>query len=580
MVEVSEQFLIDGKEFRIISGAVHYFRILPEYWRDRLEKLKNMGCNTVEFYIPWNFHEEKQGRFDWSGRRDVVRFMELAQELGLYMIVRTSPYTCGEWEFGGLPSWLLKDRGMRLRCSYPPYLAAVKAYYEKLMPKLVPFQQDRGGGIILIQIENEYGYYGNDSSYLRFLADTMRRLGITVPFVTSDGPWSRASFKNGSLPGVWPTGNFGSQVEKQFAAMKDYMDSPFPLMCMEFWCGWFDAWGGIHHTSDLAQNVKDLEDVLRLGHVNFYMFEGGTNFGFSAGRNATEAHADITSYDYDAILTEDGQLTEKYRAFKEVIARHTPIAEVPLSTAIKRKAYGTLECSGKVDLFSALPALAEPRQSPYPLCMEELDQSGGFLLYRTKLAPYEEALSLRFDRAADRAAVFEDGIRIAALLNEELSTGIKREKGTAGATLDLLFENVGRVNFGPLLEVQRKGIAGNLIVNDHVQYGFEHFGLPLDEAQLSRLDFAAGWRKGLPAFYRFAFEADESCDTFLDCEGFAKGVAFINGFNLGRFWEIGPQKRLYIPAPLVRKGRNELIVFESEGKAQATVTLCDSTAWA
>ena len=285
MFEIKDDFYMDGQPFKIISGAVHYFRTLPEYWRDRLEKLVNIGCNTVETYIPWNFHEPKQGEFIWSGMRDIVRFIETAQELGLYIIIRPSPYICAEWEFGGLPAWLLKDPKMRLRCSYEPYLRAVKDYYSVLMPKLAPYQTDRGGKIILMQIENEYGYYGNDTAYLEFLRDTMRELGITVPFVTSDGPWSEPVFKSGMVGGALPTGNFGSAAEWQFGEMKRFIGEDKPLMCMEFWNGWFDAWGEEHHTTEPEKAARELDELLKRGSVNFYMFEGGTNFGFMAGRN-------------------------------------------------------------------------------------------------------------------------------------------------------------------------------------------------------------------------------------------------------------------------------------------------------
>lgn len=316
MFEIKDNFYLDGKPFKIISGAFHYFRTMPEYWQDRLEKLVNMGCNTVETYIPWNFHEPERGKFLFDGMHDIERFIQLAQNLGLYIIIRPAPYICSEWEFGGLPAWLLKDKGMKLRCSYEPYLQAVREYYEVLIPKLAPYQLDRGGRIILFQLENEYGYYGNDTAYLEFLRDIMRELGITVPFVTSDGPWSEAVFKSGMVDGALPTGNFGSGAEWQFGEMKNFIGDDKPLMCMEFWNGWFDAWGEEHHTTPPEKAAAELEELLKRGSVNFYMFEGGTNFGFMSGRNGGSRTADVTSYDYDAPLTEDGQITPKYQLFR------------------------------------------------------------------------------------------------------------------------------------------------------------------------------------------------------------------------------------------------------------------------
>ena len=373
MFEIKDKFYLDGKEFQIISGAVHYFRTVPEYWRDRLKKLVNIGCNTVETYIPWNFHEPAKGEYHWEGMHDVCRFIETAQELGLYIIIRPSPYICAEWEFGGLPAWLLKDPKMRLRCSYEPYLKAVKDYYSVLMPKLAPYQIDNGGKIILMQIENEYGYYGNDTAYLEFLRDTMRELGITVPFVTSDGPWSEQIFKSGMVGGALATGNFGSGAQWQFGEMRRFISGDKPLMCMEFWNGWFDAWGEEHHTTSPEKAAQELDELLKRGSVNLYMFEGGTNFGFMAGRNGGNKTADVTSYDYDSPLTEDGRLTEKYAFCKKVISKYRSFDEIPLSAEIMRKAYGKIKCTAKTDLFSVLDRISAPKKSVYPLSFEELD---------------------------------------------------------------------------------------------------------------------------------------------------------------------------------------------------------------
>ncbi len=576
MFEVKEQFYLDGNPFRIISGAVHYFRTVPEYWRDRLEKLVNMGCNTVETYIPWNFHEPNKGEFIWDGMRNICRFIETAKELGLYMIVRPSPYICAEWEFGGLPAWLLKDRNMRLRCSYKPYLEAVKNYYSALIPKLAPYQIDKGGNIILVQIENEYGYYGNDTAYLEFLRDTMRELGITVPFVTSDGPWSESVFKSGMVNGALPTGNFGSAAEWQFGQMKQFMGENKPLMCMEFWNGWFDAWGEEHHTTAPEKAAAELEELLKRGSLNFYMFEGGTNFGFMSGRNYGSKTADVTSYDYDSPLTEDGRITEKYRLFKETIAKYETVREIPLTTEIKRGAYGEIPCAGKTDLFAVLEKISKPVQSAYPLTMEDIGQNYGYILYRLKIKDSETVNEIRLENAADRVQCYHDGEYLYTAFGENICEKFEPADKKAGGAIQLLCENIGRENFGTGLENQRKGILGGVKINDHRCFGYDIFPLPLDEKQLGKLDFSAGYSANAPAFYRFEFNADELCDTFLDTAGFGKGCAFINGFNLGRFWEVGPQKRLYIPAPLMKKGKNVLIIFETEGKAADKITLTDT----
>ena len=567
MFEIKDKFYLNGKPFKIISGAFHYFRTVPEYWQDRLEKLVNMGCNTVETYIPWNFHEPNRGQFIWEGMRDICRFIETAQGLGLYIIIRPSPYICSEWEFGGLPAWLLRDRNMRLRCSYEPYLNAVKNYYSELIPKLVPYQIDRGGNIILMQIENEYGYYGNDKAYLEFLRDTMRELGITVPFVTSDGPWSEPIYKSGMVDGALPTGNFGSGAEWQFSQMKKFIGDDKPLMCMEFWNGWFDAWGDEHHTTSPEKAAAELDELLKRGSVNFYMFEGGTNFGFMSGRNGGSRTGDVTSYDYDAPLTEDGQITEKYRLCRDVISKYTDIAEIPLTTNIKRKAYGKIPCTGKADLFSVLEKISELVCSNYPLTMEEIGQNYGYILYRTKIRDGETVNEIRMENAADRIECYHNGEYVYTAFAENIHEKFE--------PIDMLCENIGRENFGTGLENQRKGICGGVKINDHRQFGFEIFPLPLDEEQIGKLSFDEGYFAGVPAFYRFGFEADELCDTFLELDGFGKGCAFVNGFNLGRFWDIGPQKRLYLPAPLLKKGMNTIIIFETEGKAADEIYLAD-----
>ena len=280
--EIKDNFYLDSQPFKIISGAFHYFRTVPEYWKDRLEKLKAMGCNTVETYIPWNMHEPKKGEFKFDGILDVAAFVKEAEALGLYVILRPSPYICAEWEFGGLPAWLLAEDGMKLRTSYAPFLKHVKEYYNILLPKLIPLQITHGGPVILMQVENEYGYYATDTAYMQEMKKLMAEGGIDVPLVTSDGPYPE-SMNAGKLPGVLPTGNFGSKTEERFSLLSRYTDGG-PLMCTEFWVGWFDHWGnGGHMRGNLEESVADLDKMLELGNVNIYMFEGGTNFGFMNG---------------------------------------------------------------------------------------------------------------------------------------------------------------------------------------------------------------------------------------------------------------------------------------------------------
>jgi beta-galactosidase len=590
-IEIKDRFYLDGEEFHLISGAIHYFRVVPQYWEDRLLKLRAMGCNTVETYIPWNMHEPKEGEFVFDGMLDLGKFIELAKSIGLYVILRPSPYTCGEWEFGGFPAWLLKEDGMKLRCTYKPYLDHVKRYYDTLMPYIKKYTYDNGGPVIMMQIENEYGYYGDDHEYMKWLYDLIRSYGIEVPLFTSDGPYDDA-FRGGKIPGVLQTGNFGSHAKERFDFMKKYVDGP--LSCMEFWLGWFDDWGsGFHHTTSVEQNVEDFAYMLDNGNVNIYMFQGGTNFGFMNGSNYYDKLTpDVTSYDYDAVLTEDGQITDKYIAFQKEISKRYGLPEVEVPKPVKRKAYGKIKADGYVSLWDSLDNIADRHESVYPVSMEKLGQSYGFILYHTHLDEIPKMGEIRLMDANDRAKVYVDHKNIATMYDRELLEAKKIEPDveTLDKDLDILVENMGRVNFGPYMQKQRKGIDGPVLINTRQHYGYDIYTLPLDNIDklifgaVNETKFGNGAdiekenkeEKGTgPSFYRYTFEADECCDTFINMEGFGKGCVFINGFNLGRFWEVGPQKALYLPGPLIRKGKNEIVVFETEGKAQIELELMD-----
>ena len=596
--EIKDNFYLDGKPFRVISGSIHYFRVVPEYWRDRLEKLKAMGCNTVETYIAWNVHEPKKGVFEFEGRYDLVKFVRTAQELGLYVILRPSPYICAEWEFGGLPAWLLAEDGMRLRACHESFLKHVREYYDRLFPLITPLQITEGGPVILMQVENEYGYYGDDTRYMETMRDLMLERGVTVPLITSDGPFEE-SLSCGCLDGIHPTGNFGSRTKERFAVLAPYAKGG-PLMCAEFWVGWFDHWGNGGHMYGNPESPQDLDDMLDMGHVNIYMFEGGTNFGFMNGSNYyDELTPDVTSYDYDALLTEAGDFTGKYHKFQKVISKYAPIPKVEFTTEIKKRAYGKLTAVSQTGLLQNLENLSEPIVDNFPVCMEKCGQSYGYILYHSTLKHEQNIERIRLWGANDRANIFVDGRRVVNLYDRELdgeydvlAGAVKKAQDVNAAPadeeakpqnepvtfakdapIDILMENMGRVNFGPLMERQRKGIAECVQINGHIHYNWTMYPLPLDN--IDRLDFDRDCTEGLPAFYRFELEVDEACDTFLELDGWGKGCVFLNGFNLGRSWEFGPQKRLYIPAPLLKSGKNEIVVFETEGKATGVIELKD-----
>ncbi|QNK60278.1 beta-galactosidase [Paenibacillus sp. PAMC21692] len=569
------QFLLDGETIRILSGAIHYFRVVPEYWEDRLLKLKACGFNTVETYIPWNLHEPMEGVFNFDGLADVERFIALAGELGLHVIVRPSPYICAEWEFGGLPAWLLSDPDIRLRCLDERYLRKVDAYYDVLIPKLAPLLNTNGGPIIAMQIENEYGSYGNDQDYLLYLKNGLQARGIDVLLFTSDGPTDQM-LQGGTLPGVLATVNFGSRPEEEFKKFREYRPEE-PLFCMEYWNGWFDHWLKPHHTRD-GEDVADVLDrMLAAGaSVNFYMFHGGTNFGFYNGANYQDKYEPtVTSYDYDAPLSECGDITAKYKAVREVMRKHG--AEVPeeLPEPSRKKNYGTVAMKEAASLFANLDTLSVSVRRRCPEPMEKLGQNYGFIVYRTRISGPRKAQELRLQDVHDRAQVFLDGRWIGTVERwapKPLVVDIPEQ----GATLEILVENMGRINYGPRLK-DAKGITEGVRLDNQFLFDWEIYPLPL--ADLSALSYAPFQTQSKtaenPMFFRGELLVDDIADTFIRLDGWTKGVVWINGFNIGRYWEQGPQKTLYVPGPLLRQGANEIVVLELHGTDKPDIELID-----
>ncbi|WP_321384163.1 beta-galactosidase family protein [uncultured Enterococcus sp.] len=574
--ESREEFFYDGQPYKIISGAIHYFRVVPEYWRDRLEKLKALGCNTVETYVPWNLHEPQEGQFCFDGQIDLRKFIQLAAELELKVILRPAPYICAEWEFGGLPYWLMNDTAIRLRFNNPAFMKKIEEYYEHLLPEILDLQITQGGPIILVQVENEYGGYGNDKDYLEKLVEILRHKGIDVPLVTSDGPWGDM-LENGSIPELaLPTINCGSKVDEHLKRLQQFHGRKRPLMVMEFWIGWFDAWGDkVHHVTDEDAAAQELDAILSQGSVNIYMFHGGTNFGFTNGANYYERLApDVTSYDYDALLTEWGDITEKYRKFQQVIARYTELPTVEFSTRIKKKAYGEVVATAKTSLFANLDRLSTKVVNSYPIAMEKLKQAFGYVYYRSLIGKARKIDDFRLIGCMDRAQLFLNGAHLATQYDQEIGEKLTFDLSADENELGVLVENMGRVNYSVKMAHQQKGISDGVIINGAFQSQWDMYSLPMED--LSILDFTLEWQPGQPAFYQFNFSVSECGDTFIDMTGWGKGFVVVNGNNIGRFWEHGPQKRLYIPAPFLIVGENELIVFESEGVAKKTILLTDT----
>lgn len=576
------QFYLDSEPFKVYSGAMHYFRTLPEYWEDRLLKLKAAGFNTVETYVCWNLHEPQKGVFDFSGMLDIVRFIETAKELGLYAIVRPGPYICAEWDFGGFPAWLLADKNIELRCNNEIYLKHVKDYLEKLFSLIKPLFITNGGNIIAMQVENEYGSYSNDKKYLRALVDIYDELGADVLKFTSDGDWCNM-LSGGTIDGILPTLNFGSRAATAFSALKDYGE--IPKMCMEFWCGWFDHWGEKHHTRKADNLIPELQEFLKQGaSFNMYMFHGGTNFGFTAGANHQKCYEPtVTSYDYCAPLTEWGDYTETYHKIRKLLCekQNIPMGELPPSPVMQN--IGKVKLTQSADLFENLENIAQKHYSPLPRSMEAYGQSFGLIYYVTKLKGKYDAGFLSVEDVHDYAHVYYEKKKIATInrcKEKDFINKLKLKKqlfikGTSSESeIAVLVEGMGRVNYGKEL-YDRKGISNIRFINQ-VLTDFDVYSLPLDNLEKLKFKNIDTANKNGPVFLKGTFKAGKG-ECFVNMDGFTKGYVFVNGFNLGRYWDIGPQKALYLPSAVLRE-ENEIIILELEKFKTTEIIIQDKPA--
>ncbi len=544
-------FLRDGRPHRVLSGAIHYFRVHPDLWVDRIRKARLMGLNTIETYVAWNAHEPRRGDWDVTGGNDLGRFLDLVAAEGLDAIVRPGPYICAEWHNGGLPVWLTAG-GRELRSSEPSYLAEVSAYLRRVYEIVVPRQIDRGGPVVLVQIENEYGAYGDDEAYLRALVDVTRDAGITVPLTTVDQPTDRM-LADGGLPELHKTGSFGSRSAERLATLRRHQPTG-PLMCSEFWDGWFDWWGGVHHTTDVAAAAADLDELLAAGaSVNIYMFHGGTNFGLTNGANDKGRYLPlVTSYDYDAPLDEAGDPTAKFYAFRDVIAKHAPVPEeLPSPASPAPSLTAPLERVG-----TWTDAAASARVTEHPLSFDALEHLSALVRYDVAL-PETGGGVLVVDEVRDLAWVSVDGTPVGTLSRTRHDRALTIP---AGAALSILVEDQGRVNYDHRLG-EEKGLIGAVSLDGVPLTGWR--STPLDvEAIAASAAFGTGG-SGASA-WRARVDLDEPHDLFIDTGTWGKGYAFVNGFFLGRYWRNGPTRTMYVPAPVTRAGRNEVLVLELE----------------
>ncbi len=571
------QFQMDGRPYQILSGEMHYPRVPRAYWRDRFRMARAMGLNTITTYVFWNLHEPHPGVFDFSGQNDLAQYIREAQQEGLNVILRPGPYVCAEWELGGYPSWLLKDRSLVLRGNDPKYIAAMNAWFDRLAREVSPLLVQNGGPIIAVQVENEYGSFGHDHAYMEAVKSALLKSGIATPdtlLYTADGP---EQVPNGSLPGLPAVINFGTGDAKHGFTVLKKLRPDGPFMSGEYWAGWFDHWGEHHHTTSVAANADEYEWMLRQGYsVSMYMFHGGTSFGFMNGANSNGKNyePDTTSYDYDAPLNESGQTTPKFNAFRDAISRVTgkTLPEIPASPAAR--AYPIAPRLESASLWSSLPA---PVESDKLLTMEDLDQSYGYILYRTRLAASSGG-ELVIDGLHDYAQIYIDRKLIGTLDRRLGQSRLALPAIPSAATLDILVENSGRVNFTQVIRGERKGIVGSVTIAGHQPQHWQTFSLPL--TGLAGIHFQSSPCEG-PCFYHFEMNVPPGSgksgipDTFLNTHGLQKGMAFLNDQPLGRFWSVGPQFTLYTPGPWLHFGSNPIIIFDLQGTANESLATTD-----
>ena len=567
-------FLLDGTPFLIKAAEMHYTRIPAEYWEHRIQMCKALGMNTICIYAFWNIHEQKEGEFDFKGQNDIAAFCRLAQKHGMYIMLRPGPYVCSEWEMGGLPWWLLKKKDIKLRTNDAYFLERTKCFMNEIGKELADLQVSRGGNIIMVQVENEYGAYATDKEYIANIRDIVKGAGFTdVPLFQCD--WSSTFQRNGLDDLVW-TINFGTgaNIDAQFKKLQEARPNA-PLMCSEFWSGWFDHWGRKHEPRDAETMVSGIKDMLDR-HISFslYMTHGGTTFGHWGGANSPAYSAMCSSYDYDAPISEAGWATPKYYKLREMLMQYADSAQVIPDVPAAYPVIEIPEFALKevAPLFDNLP---EPKLSEDIKPMEQFDQGWGTILYRTSLPEVKEGTTLLIDEVHDWAQVYADGKLLGRLDRRRGQNSLVLPSLQKGTRLDILVEAMGRVNFDVAIH-DRKGITDKvelLTETDKRELkNWEVYSFPVAHDFAESKKYVEGEKLDAPAYYRATFELDQVGDVFLDMQTWGKGMVWVNGKAMGRFWKIGPQQTLFMPGCWLKKGKNEIIVLDLLGPEKATVS--------
>ena len=555
----TNDFLLDGQRFQIRCGEIHAARMPKEYWRNRLKMAKAMGLNTICAYLFWNQIEPREGQFNWDGQADVAEFCRIAQEEGLWVILRPGPYSCAEWEMGGLPWWLLKYDDIKLRTRDPHYLNAVKSYLKEVGRVLGPLQITHGGPIIMAQVENEYGFFGQDAQYMDEIRKALLDAGFDVPLFECNPP---DQMKNGMLSNLFQAANFGSDPANNFKKLRALQPSG-PLLCSEFYPGWFDTWGQPHHLGNTTKYLGDLEFMLSHdASFSIYMAHGGTTFGLWSGCDRP-FKPDTSSYDYDAPISEAGWPTEKFFQTRELFSRYLlpgeKLPEPPATNPVV--AFAPVELNEVAPVFDNLPTAIHDET---PRNMEAYDQGYGCILYRTKIAAGPATM---FEAAAihDFGFVFLDDQRVGILDRRNASAKIILPAREKDSQLDILVEPMGRINFGPEM-ADRKGLIAPVKLGGQILSGWEIFNLPLDDKMLAGLRFTGKKIDSkAPAFWRGTFTLEKAGDTFLDLRKWGKGDLWVNGHCLGRYWDIGPTQTAYAPGCWLHAGTNEIVILDMLG---------------